>query len=196
MPDAAADGLEHVYVNPIPSVVIRHYLVNCAGRPARGAGAWCGSSVVSVVSMSGFGAWLTVCRKSGGQQAGHGGDDGDVRDTAAQKQQPREREGVGVHHPLQAGGTEPESGPYRRQRDVHDRGVKEDGTLRQEISPADIYLLLANMRIQYPHADRVPQLRRRYLALVLAGLRAADDQPLPGRPPTWRDFQELWDIKE
>lgn len=73
------------------------------------------------------------------------------------------------------------------------RHAKASGGLRLDITPADIYLLLANLRLKHPtKPDRTPQLRRRYLALLLAGMRATDDAPLPGRPPAWHDLQQLW----
>jgi hypothetical protein len=40
--------------------------------------------------------------------------------------------------------------------------------------------------------DRTKQLRRRYLAVILDGLRASDREPLPGPPPSWRELNERW----
>lgn len=74
------------------------------------------------------------------------------------------------------------------------RVVKASGDLREEISPADIYLLLASLRVQYPDTSRLLQLRRRYLAVLVAGLRATREDPLPGHPPAWNDLQRKWNI--
>jgi AcrR family transcriptional regulator len=40
--------------------------------------------------------------------------------------------------------------------------------------------------------DRTAQLRHRYLALILDGLRARDREELPGPPPTWPELSERW----
>jgi hypothetical protein len=40
--------------------------------------------------------------------------------------------------------------------------------------------------------QRTEQLRRRYLAVVLDGLRATGRGPLPGPPPTWHDVSDRW----
>jgi hypothetical protein len=39
---------------------------------------------------------------------------------------------------------------------------------------------------------RTRQLRRRYLALVLDGLRARDRARLPGPGPSWKEISERW----
>jgi hypothetical protein len=40
--------------------------------------------------------------------------------------------------------------------------------------------------------ERTGQLRRRYLSLILAGIRAKEGPELPGPPPTWREVNERW----
>ncbi len=40
--------------------------------------------------------------------------------------------------------------------------------------------------------QRTQRLRRRYLAVILDGLRATERGALPGPPPTWRDVSERW----
>jgi hypothetical protein len=49
-----------------------------------------------------------------------------ITQTAAQQQQPAERDQVGVHDPAQAGRGETEVGLDRGQRDGHDRAVEDD----------------------------------------------------------------------
>jgi AcrR family transcriptional regulator len=39
---------------------------------------------------------------------------------------------------------------------------------------------------------RTEQLRRRYLEVILDGLRARQGAPLPGPPPTWLELSERW----
>jgi AcrR family transcriptional regulator len=39
---------------------------------------------------------------------------------------------------------------------------------------------------------RTQELRRRYLAIILDGMRAKRDHPLPAKPPTWRELNERW----
>lgn len=68
--------------------------------------------------------------------------------------------------------------------------TKRRGGLRQEVTAAEIILLLALLRVPHPSDPaRTPRLRQRYLALLLSGLRAADDTPLPGPPLTWTDME-------
>jgi hypothetical protein len=99
-----------------------------------------------------------------------------------------------------AGTFEPTAGHVAQVRRLHDaldrllREVKASGALRDDISAADIYLLLASLHVQYPDASHVPPLRRRYLALLLAGLHATRDDRLPGNPPAWKDLQRQWGI--
>jgi AcrR family transcriptional regulator len=40
--------------------------------------------------------------------------------------------------------------------------------------------------------QRTQRLRRRYLAVILDGLRATERGALPGPPPTWQDVSERW----
>jgi AcrR family transcriptional regulator len=39
---------------------------------------------------------------------------------------------------------------------------------------------------------RTQQLRRRYLALILDGMRAGREDSLPGPPPTWQEINQRW----
>ena len=39
---------------------------------------------------------------------------------------------------------------------------------------------------------RTERLRRRYLTIILDGMRARDGTELPGPPPSWRELSERW----
>jgi AcrR family transcriptional regulator len=41
-------------------------------------------------------------------------------------------------------------------------------------------------------SERTRELRRRYLAAILDGLRAENREPLPGPAPDWREVNERW----
>ncbi|MFD7230301.1 TetR/AcrR family transcriptional regulator [Streptomyces sp. NPDC059881] len=62
--------------------------------------------------------------------------------------------------------------------------AREQGVVRDDITGTDIVLLLGGIhRTAAPLLAAQPQAWRRYLELALDGLRAADAQPLPHRPP-------------
>jgi AcrR family transcriptional regulator len=66
------------------------------------------------------------------------------------------------------------------------------GVLRPDIDVHDqsvIFELVAAIKIG--DRARTEQLRRRYLALILDGVRARDEE-LPGPPPSWRELNERW----
>jgi AcrR family transcriptional regulator len=46
--------------------------------------------------------------------------------------------------------------------------------------------------IKFADPVRTTELRRRYLALILDGMRAADRDALPGPPPAWPEISERW----
>ncbi len=65
--------------------------------------------------------------------------------------------------------------------------------LRPDIEVHDISLvfeLVAAVRVADP--DRTKLLRRRYLAVILDGLRARERDPLSGPGPTWAELNERW----
>lgn len=64
----------------------------------------------------------------------------------------------------------------RRDVDVHDLSV--------------ILELVAGLKVKDP--DRTRLLRRRYLALILDGMRDQDSDPLPGPAPSWPEINERW----
>ena len=46
--------------------------------------------------------------------------------------------------------------------------------------------------VRNPDAGRTRELRHRYLAMILDGLRAGHGGPLPGTPPTWAEISDRW----
>lgn len=67
------------------------------------------------------------------------------------------------------------------------------GVLRPDLALHDISLsfeLVAAIRFADP--ARTTELRHRYLALILDGMRATDRGVLPGPPPGWQELSERW----
>jgi len=63
--------------------------------------------------------------------------------------------------------------------------ARSGGRLRSDVVVDDIDLVLEGCAaIRVPDAERSKELRRRYLALLLAGLESDGDPPLPGPAPT------------
>jgi AcrR family transcriptional regulator len=70
--------------------------------------------------------------------------------------------------------------------------AREAGRLRPDVVPQDVGLLLEGCAaIRVPDPGRTRQLRRRHLALLLAGL-AQTEPPLPGPPPAAGEFDWRW----
>jgi AcrR family transcriptional regulator len=66
------------------------------------------------------------------------------------------------------------------------------GAIRADLDVNDLSFLfeqIASVRVK--DQQRTRELRRRYLALQLAALRASGD-PLPGPPPSWQDNAGRW----
>ncbi|MGK5737565.1 TetR/AcrR family transcriptional regulator [Micromonospora sp. URMC 103] len=72
------------------------------------------------------------------------------------------------------------------------------GRLRPDVVVQDLGLLLeACAAVRVPDPDRTRQLRRRQLAVLLAGLSVgADAEPLPGPPPAAGEFDWRWRRRE
>jgi len=67
------------------------------------------------------------------------------------------------------------------------------GRLRADVVTQDVGLLLEGCAaIRVPDAERTRQLRQRHLALLLAGLSAAGDTPLPGPAPEPNEMNWRW----
>jgi AcrR family transcriptional regulator len=72
--------------------------------------------------------------------------------------------------------------------------TKAAGAVRADLDVNDLTFVfeqVASVRLDDP--DRTRQLRRRYLGLLLDGLRTPSPEPLPGPPPTWEDISGRWD---
>jgi AcrR family transcriptional regulator len=70
--------------------------------------------------------------------------------------------------------------------------AQEGGGLRPDLGVGDISLLFEQLAaIDIGDAERSKQLRHRYLALLLIGLRS-DAEPLPGPPPSWEEIRSRW----
>lgn len=69
--------------------------------------------------------------------------------------------------------------------------------LRSDVEVHDVSLvfeLVAGIKAGTP--ERTRELRRRYLALILDGLRAGEREELPGPPPAWQELSERWTASE
>ncbi len=67
------------------------------------------------------------------------------------------------------------------------------GSLRSDVTGPDIALLAAQLcSLRSPDRRRDHEFRRRYLALILDGLRAPAHGRLPGRAPDYSELEERW----
>ena len=65
--------------------------------------------------------------------------------------------------------------------------------LRPDLALHDISLVFELVAaIKFADPARTTQLRLRYLALILDGMRAAGRGELPGPPPAWQEISERW----
>ncbi|QVI22289.1 TetR/AcrR family transcriptional regulator [Nocardia tengchongensis] len=75
------------------------------------------------------------------------------------------------------------------------RRARESGTLRPDVTVADLGLILeACAAVSLPDPERTTQLRRRVLALLTDGLAATGD--LPGPPPAAGEFAHRWQRRD
>lgn len=66
-------------------------------------------------------------------------------------------------------------------------------TVRDDLAVHDLSLIWELVAaINMPVLERTKELRRRYLAVILDGLRAENATPLPGPPPTWQEMNDRW----
>jgi AcrR family transcriptional regulator len=71
--------------------------------------------------------------------------------------------------------------------------TKQGGRLRADVVVDDLSLILEQVSsIRLGSASRTRELRYRYLALFLDGLRSADGAPLPGPPPAPVELASRW----
>jgi AcrR family transcriptional regulator len=69
--------------------------------------------------------------------------------------------------------------------------TKAAGVIRDDLVVSDVGLLLEQVAaIRLGDEDRTHELRHRYLALMLDGVRASGT--LPGRPPEWDELSARW----
>jgi AcrR family transcriptional regulator len=67
------------------------------------------------------------------------------------------------------------------------------GVLRPDLALHDISLVFELVAaIRFADPGRTTELRRRYLALILDGMRADGRDELPGPPPAWPEISERW----
>ncbi|HEY6297657.1 MAG TPA: TetR/AcrR family transcriptional regulator [Streptosporangiaceae bacterium] len=65
--------------------------------------------------------------------------------------------------------------------------------LRPDVVLHDLSLIFEVVAaVRGPNRPRTQELRHRYLALVLDGLRARDREDLPGPPPGWQELSDRW----
>ena len=71
--------------------------------------------------------------------------------------------------------------------------ARASGQLRDDVTFLDVeYLLEFLARVKLGDASRTAELRQRHLAVIIDGLRAGGDTPLPGAPPTWEEQTQRW----
>jgi AcrR family transcriptional regulator len=82
----------------------------------------------------------------------------------------------------------------RTNTEVEERIVERvKGALRPGFALHDVSLVLEIVgTIKVGDPERTKQLRRRYLAIILDGLRADRTEPLPGPPPNADEINERW----
>jgi AcrR family transcriptional regulator len=67
------------------------------------------------------------------------------------------------------------------------------GVLRTDVDVHDLSLIFELLAaIKLPDRGRTEQLRRRYLGLILDGLRTPTPSDLAAAPPTWQELGERW----
>jgi AcrR family transcriptional regulator len=71
--------------------------------------------------------------------------------------------------------------------------AKVKDVLRPGVDVHDVSLVFEVVAaVKTSDQQRTQRLRRRYLAVILDGLRATERGALPGPPPTWQDVSERW----
>jgi AcrR family transcriptional regulator len=71
--------------------------------------------------------------------------------------------------------------------------VRPTGLLRDDVTYLDVEFLLEFLAsVKLGNAGRTAELRQRHLAVIIDGLRAGGQTPLPGQPPTWEEQTQRW----
>ena len=69
--------------------------------------------------------------------------------------------------------------------------------LRPDLALHDVSLVFELVAaIKFADPARTAELRHRYLALILDGMRATDRGELPGPPPAWPEISERWNATQ
>ena len=72
--------------------------------------------------------------------------------------------------------------------------TRKAGAVRPDLDVNDLTFVLEQVAtVRVGSSARTAQLRHRYLALLLDGLRARPVEPLPGPAPTWEEIARRWD---
>ena len=72
--------------------------------------------------------------------------------------------------------------------------TKTAGVIRYDVEVDDLSLLFEQVAaVRIGDEERIRQLRRRYLALLLDALRVPLGSPLPGPPPSWEEISRRWE---
>jgi DNA-binding transcriptional regulator YbjK len=67
------------------------------------------------------------------------------------------------------------------------------GALRPGAAVHDLSVIFEMLAaVKNPDPQRARELRQRYLAVILDGLRAGARDPLPGAAPTWTEVASRW----
>jgi DNA-binding transcriptional regulator YbjK len=67
------------------------------------------------------------------------------------------------------------------------------GALRPGAAVHDLSVIFEMVAaVKNPDPERTRELRRRYLAVILDGLRGDARDPLPGAAPTWTEVASRW----
>jgi AcrR family transcriptional regulator len=70
------------------------------------------------------------------------------------------------------------------------------GAIRSDLEVDDLAFLFEQLAaIRVDDRERTSELRQRYLALVLDGLRGGSAAPLPGPAPSWAEISGRWDTR-
>jgi AcrR family transcriptional regulator len=73
------------------------------------------------------------------------------------------------------------------------RRTQAAGAIRTDVEPNDISMLFEQIsNVHLGDEKRTRELRQRYLALALDGLRSDTGTSLPGRPPDWSEISGRW----
>jgi hypothetical protein len=71
--------------------------------------------------------------------------------------------------------------------------VRATGLLRDDVTMLDVEFMLEFLAgFRLGDAARSAELRQRYLAVIIDGLRSGQHTPLPGHAPTWQEQTERW----